>query len=69
MTPNDHRPVKDSIQLQTAARMFLEYLLEHQELLQRVRQQHPARTGEGTLSPPSNGPAEQTTRGVRDRRG
>lgn len=46
MTPNDHMHLKDSIQLQTAVRMFLEYLLEHKALLQAVMQKQQAKDGD-----------------------
>jgi hypothetical protein len=46
MTPNNHVHLKDSIQLQTAVRMFLEYLLEHKALLQTVMQKQQATDGD-----------------------
>jgi hypothetical protein len=39
MTPNDLVQLKNSVQLQSAVRMLLEYLLEHKELLQTAIQQ------------------------------
>lgn len=36
MTPDNAAPRNDSVPLQTAVRMFLDYLLEHKELLQAM---------------------------------
>lgn len=46
MTPSDQGQHKDSIQLQTAVRMFVEYLLEHKAILQTVMQEQRAKNSD-----------------------
>lgn len=43
MTPSEQGQVKDSIQLQIAVRMFVEYLLEHKAIVQTVMQEQHAK--------------------------
>lgn len=61
MTPNDHVPLKDSIQLRTAVRMFLEYLLEHKEMLQTMMQEQQVKDGDSASAQIWNKQTENTS--------
>jgi len=58
MTPSDQGQGKDSIQLQTAVRMFVEYLLEHKAILQTAMQEHDAKDGDSAPVRIADGPME-----------
>lgn len=49
MTPKDCTTSKNSIQLQMALRMFLEYLLEHKEVLKTGIQEHRTNDGDSVI--------------------
>ena len=43
MTPNGPIQIRDPIQVRTAVKMFLEYLLEHREMLQAIAKENQGR--------------------------
>jgi hypothetical protein len=66
MTPNDQVRLKDSAQLRTAVAMFLDYLLQHKELLQTAIQKHHAKGSDSVSTQAGEKQIEDTSRMVND---